>query len=82
MVLDVVPSGPADQTCRLLAPVQLVGSQSSRPPQEASNAMALDGVLFRDNYIKIRRPNNYDANLAIMLGECCVAGESAGDWQL
>lgn len=39
-----------------------------RSVEEASNAMALDGVLFRDNYIKIRRPNNYDANLAIMLG--------------
>ena len=88
-----------------------------RSVEEASNAMALDGVLFRENYIKvggwgqrggegggpagspatvswgegvcargaqpgpappllptppaplqIRRPNNYDANMAIMLG--------------
>eukprot|EP00887_Chlorella_sp_A99_P000027 scaffold16.g27.t1 len=37
-----------------------------RSVEEASNAMALDGVLFRENYI--RRPNNYDVNMAIMLG--------------
>lgn len=39
-----------------------------RSVEEASNAMALDGVLFRENYVKIRRPNNYDVNMAIMLG--------------
>lgn len=30
--------------------------------------MALDGVYFKDTYIKIRRPSNYDINTAIMLG--------------
>ncbi|PSC72366.1 splicing factor U2AF 50 kDa subunit [Micractinium conductrix] len=39
-----------------------------RSVEEASNAMALDGVKFRDAYLKIRRPNNYDITLALMLG--------------
>lgn len=39
-----------------------------RSVEEASNAMALDGVKFRDAYLKIRRPNNYDVTLALMLG--------------
>lgn len=30
--------------------------------------MALDGVKFRDAYLKVRRPNNYDITLALMLG--------------
>ncbi|KAL4853943.1 Splicing factor U2af large subunit A [Chlorella vulgaris] len=39
-----------------------------RSVEEASNAMALDGVKFRDAYLKVRRPNNYDITLALMLG--------------
>ncbi|PRW45747.1 chorismate lyase isoform B [Chlorella sorokiniana] len=39
-----------------------------RSVEEASNAMALDGVKFRDAFLKIRRPNNYDITLALMLG--------------
>lgn len=36
--------------------------------EEASNCMALDGVRFKDTFLKIRRPNNYDPAVAIMLG--------------
>lgn len=39
-----------------------------RSVEEASNAMALDGVKFHDAYLKIRRPNNYDISMALMLG--------------
>ncbi|KAL6768764.1 hypothetical protein ACKKBF_B16105 [Auxenochlorella protothecoides x Auxenochlorella symbiontica] len=39
-----------------------------RSIEEASNLMALDGVIFHANPLKIRRPNNYDPGLAIMLG--------------
>ena len=36
--------------------------------EEASNMMALDGVVFQGIPLKIRRPNNYDPNMAIVLG--------------
>lgn len=39
-----------------------------RSVEEASNAMALDGVAYRDTFLKIRRPSNYDIATAIMLG--------------
>jgi len=39
-----------------------------RSIEEASNCMALDGVKFQGNYLKVRRPNNYDPALAIILG--------------
>ena len=39
-----------------------------RSVEEASNAMALDGVRFRDAFLKVRRPSNYDPAVAIMLG--------------
>lgn len=39
-----------------------------RSVEETSNAMALDGVAFKDTYLKIRRPSNYDVSTAIMLG--------------
>jgi splicing factor U2AF subunit len=39
-----------------------------RSVEEASNCMALDGVRFKDTFLKIRRPNNYDPAVAIMLG--------------
>lgn len=43
-----------------------------RSIEEASNALALDGVVFRDDadnhHLKIRRPSNYDLATALMLG--------------
>lgn len=39
-----------------------------RSVEEASNCMALDGVRFRDTFLKVRRPNNYDPAVAMMLG--------------
>lgn len=30
--------------------------------------MAFDGIRFGDGFLKIRRPNNYDINIALMLG--------------
>ncbi|KAK9901213.1 hypothetical protein WJX75_000532 [Coccomyxa subellipsoidea] len=39
-----------------------------RSVEEASNCMAFDGVAFKDSYLRVRRPNNYDINVAVMLG--------------
>jgi len=39
-----------------------------RSVEEASNCMAFDGIAFRECYLKIRRPNNYEADVCIMLG--------------
>jgi splicing factor U2AF subunit len=40
-----------------------------RSVEEASNCMALDGVPFRDSArLRVRRPNNYDAAAAMLLG--------------
>lgn len=39
-----------------------------RSVEETSNAMAFDGVAFKDSYLKIRRPSNFDPSTAIMLG--------------
>lgn len=39
-----------------------------RSVEEASNCMAFDGVAFKDSFLRIRRPNNYDSNAALMLG--------------
>lgn len=39
-----------------------------RSVEEASNCMAFDGVAFKETHLKIRRPNNYDINLAVLLG--------------
>lgn len=39
-----------------------------RSAEEASNAMALDGLVFKDNPLKIKRPSKYDATAAITLG--------------
>jgi hypothetical protein len=36
--------------------------------EEASNAMGLDGVCWRDCHLKIRRPSNYDLATSLMLG--------------
>ena len=39
-----------------------------RSVEEASNVMALDGVPFREGRLRVRRPNNYDAATAALLG--------------
>ncbi|GIL64359.1 hypothetical protein Vafri_18335, partial [Volvox africanus] len=39
-----------------------------RSVEEASNAMAFDGVAFKNAYLKVRRPSNYDVATAVMLG--------------
>ena len=39
-----------------------------RTAEEASNAMAFDGVQFKDANLKVRRPSNYDAAAALLLG--------------
>lgn len=39
-----------------------------RSVEEASNCMAFDGVVFENSYLRIRRPNNYDYNVAVTLG--------------
>ncbi|KAL0033630.1 hypothetical protein WJX79_008751 [Trebouxia sp. C0005] len=39
-----------------------------RSVEEASNCMAFDGVVFNNTYLRIRRPNNYDYDVAVTLG--------------
>eukprot|EP00891_Asterochloris_glomerata_P006026 jgi/Astpho2/6026/e_gw1.00084.73.1_t len=39
-----------------------------RTVEEASNAMAFDGMVLDGSYLKVRRPNNYDHNVAMLLG--------------
>eukprot|EP01025_Chloroclados_australasicus_P042966 TRINITY_DN4569_c0_g2_i1.p1 TRINITY_DN4569_c0_g2~~TRINITY_DN4569_c0_g2_i1.p1 ORF type:complete len:450 (-),score=73.72 TRINITY_DN4569_c0_g2_i1:1166-2515(-) len=39
-----------------------------RSVEEATNALAFDGVLFQGVHLKIRRPSNYDPASALMLG--------------
>lgn len=36
--------------------------------EEASNAMALDGLVYSEAPLKIRRPTSYDMSTAILLG--------------
>ncbi|GMH40209.1 hypothetical protein BSKO_08113 [Bryopsis sp. KO-2023] len=39
-----------------------------RTVEEAANATAFDGVAYKDSYLKIKRPSNYDVNSAMLLG--------------
>ncbi|KAK9829508.1 hypothetical protein WJX72_006260 [[Myrmecia] bisecta] len=39
-----------------------------RSVEEASNCMAFDGMAFKESFLKVRRPSNYDVNVAMMLG--------------
>lgn len=39
-----------------------------RSVEEASNAMALDGIIFEGAPVKVRRPNDYNPSLAATLG--------------
>ncbi|KAK6945269.1 RNA recognition motif domain, partial [Dillenia turbinata] len=39
-----------------------------RSVEEASNALALDGVIFERKPVKVRRPNDYNPSLATTLG--------------
>nr|ABU45195.1 unknown [Petunia integrifolia subsp. inflata] len=39
-----------------------------RSVEEASNAMALDGVIFEGEPVRVRRPSDYNASLAATLG--------------
>ncbi|GKD61352.1 splicing factor U2af large subunit B isoform X3, partial [Tanacetum coccineum] len=39
-----------------------------RSVEEASNAMALDGIIFEGAQVKVRRPSNYNPSLAATLG--------------
>eukprot|EP01025_Chloroclados_australasicus_P057098 TRINITY_DN7106_c1_g1_i2.p1 TRINITY_DN7106_c1_g1~~TRINITY_DN7106_c1_g1_i2.p1 ORF type:complete len:551 (-),score=79.64 TRINITY_DN7106_c1_g1_i2:2099-3751(-) len=39
-----------------------------RSVEETTNVLAFDGISFKDCYLKIRRPSNYDENSAVMLG--------------
>ena len=36
--------------------------------EEASNAMALDGIIFEGTPVKVRRPSDYNPSLAATLG--------------
>lgn len=61
-----------------ITPEKGFGFVEFRSVEETSNAMAFDGVAYKDTYLKIRRPSNYDPSTAIMLGPvsarvgCCV----------
>ncbi|GMH24117.1 hypothetical protein Nepgr_025960 [Nepenthes gracilis] len=39
-----------------------------RSVEEASNAMALDGIIFENTPVKVRRPSDYNPSLAATLG--------------
>lgn len=39
-----------------------------RSAEEASNAMALDGLVFKDSPLKIKRPSKYDPTASFALG--------------
>eukprot|EP00879_Flechtneria_rotunda_P003115 GHRR01003336.1.p1 GENE.GHRR01003336.1~~GHRR01003336.1.p1 ORF type:complete len:663 (+),score=233.19 GHRR01003336.1:96-2084(+) len=39
-----------------------------RSAEEATNVMALDGIMFRDVSLKIKRPTKYDMNVAMLVG--------------
>nr|GEW42238.1 splicing factor U2af large subunit B isoform X2 [Tanacetum cinerariifolium] len=39
-----------------------------RSVEEASNAIALDGIMFEGAPVKVKRPSNYNKSLAAMLG--------------
>ena len=39
-----------------------------RSVEEASNAIALDGILFEGAPVKVRRPTDYNPSLAAALG--------------
>ncbi|KAG2424492.1 hypothetical protein HYH02_015164 [Chlamydomonas schloesseri] len=54
-----LPPGPPDKHYAFI---------ELRSVEEASNAMAFDGVAFRNAYLKVRRPSNYDVATAMMLG--------------
>ncbi|KAG2427364.1 hypothetical protein HXX76_012558 [Chlamydomonas incerta] len=54
-----LPPGPPDKHYAFI---------ELRSVEEASNAMAFDGVAFKNAYLKVRRPSNYDVATAMMLG--------------
>lgn len=39
-----------------------------RTPEEAAEAMALDGVVFKDHVLKVRRPKDYNTNDSVIPG--------------
>ncbi|KAJ1381908.1 U2 snRNP auxilliary factor, large subunit, splicing factor [Sesbania bispinosa] len=41
-----------------------------RTVEEASNAMALDGIIFEGVAVRVRRPTDYNPSLAAALGPC------------
>jgi splicing factor U2AF subunit len=41
-----------------------------RTVEEASNAMALDGIVFEGVAVRVRRPTDYNPSLAAVLGPC------------
>ncbi|KAL5096674.1 hypothetical protein RYX36_001001 [Vicia faba] len=41
-----------------------------RTVEEASNAMALDGIVFEGVSVRVRRPTDYNPSLAAVLGPC------------
>eukprot|EP00890_Picochlorum_soloecismus_P002382 jgi/Picsp_1/3144/NSC_05984-R1_splicing factor u2af large subunit len=63
----VYRSGNPVVSCRIY-PDKLYSFVELRSIDETSNCMALDGARFRGNFLKIRRPSNYDPHSAILLG--------------
>lgn len=63
---SIAPGLPIN-SCKLY-PEKSFAFLEFRSVEEASNCMAFDGISFRDHYLKVRRPNNYNAELCSMLG--------------
>ncbi|KAK9830796.1 hypothetical protein WJX74_007599 [Apatococcus lobatus] len=64
----VASSGFPIASCKIYAQDKNYAFVEFRSVEEASNCMAFDGVAFKEGFLKIRRPNNYDLNVAVVLG--------------
>ena len=64
-----IAPGPPVTSCTMF-PDRAYAFVELRSVEEASNCMALDGVPFREagSRLRVRRPNNYDAVAAALLG--------------
>ncbi|CAD6252885.1 unnamed protein product [Miscanthus lutarioriparius] len=62
-------AGPGDAVCSVcMNHEQRFALVEFRLAEEASNAMALDGILFEGVPVKVRRPTDYNLSLAAGLG--------------
>jgi len=63
----LIQPGSCVASCRVM-PDKKYAFVELRSVEETSNALCLDGVAFKDMFLKVKRPSNYDLSAAIMLG--------------